>query len=504
VAGPDPETQLSPWIKYRVGTTLGSHGPSLGEDGQGYFGSWDPGWITRFSEATGAVTGNFNPITLVQSTPAIGSDGRVYFLTQGGGTTTGRLIALDPILMDFDWVFNTNSGRIGENDGASPTIGPDGDIVVPSSNGTVWRINNETGTPVWTRPGLSYAIHTIVFTRDDTKVIVSNGSRITALDYATGDVVWNFNCGSESGSPGVAPDGTIIFGCDGGTIFALHPARGIIQWTWQALAGVHHAPAFSETGKVYIGSSDKRMYAFDVATGNRDWSFIAANDIWQAAVVGTDGRIYFCDRFSTLYCITPQGHLVWDAALPSNNHRGPITMGADGTIYVAGNGVYAITQAISEQFADSFFAVRGNYLGGSLGDLMFSDNSYLRFGPGITFGSAQAPVEIVFESTCPRSQLARLKIDIETGATTNNLTQKMYLRDYQAGQWVEIDSRASTVADAEISLDLTTNLNRFVQAGSNEVQLRVTWIQSGPVFVYPWNVRVDRLQFGHLPRFVYP
>ncbi|MDQ2985774.1 MAG: PQQ-binding-like beta-propeller repeat protein [Armatimonadota bacterium] len=500
LVGPDPSTQIAPWIKYRVAGDLVSHAPAIRQDGAAFFGAWIPSLFTKFSTATGATEGSFEALNFIHSLAAIGESGRVYFTTSAPG---GRLFAIDPTIMDYDWTFLTNSISGGDFESASPTIGPDGDVVIPSTTGNAWRIDDANGLPVWTKTGLGQANQTIVFTRDDSRVIVGHANTISALFYGTGIQDWAFNAGSNVGGPGVAEDGTIIFGCDGGTVFALNP-NGTFKWSWLTLGQVKAPPAFSSDGRAYIGGYDRRLYCLDVATGARLWSYTGSNDFRQAPIVGSDGRVYIHDRVGRLYCISPSGQLIWAVVVPATEGRGEMSMGADGTIYVAGSGIYAITQAFTNQLLEAFAAVRGIHVSGGLSELQQSDETYLRYRPGITFSSSQAPVELTFDVTCPRTQLSKLNVTFEAGASTSNLNQQLYLRNYQTAQWDEIDARPTTLSDSVVQLNLDTNLNRYLEAGTRRVRLRATWKQTGPVFAFPWNIRIDHVRMDLLPPFVYP
>ncbi|MDQ2985894.1 MAG: PQQ-binding-like beta-propeller repeat protein, partial [Armatimonadota bacterium] len=475
-AGPPPGSYTSPWVKYRVTGPAVSHSPALGQGNVGFYGSWIPAHVGKFNISNGTTLGVFDTLgNFAQSTPAIASNGQIYAAVAANyqNSPVGRLFSINPVTMDYDWTFVTNAVKFSDYESVSPILGPDGDIMISSTTGQAWRIDDATGVPVWTKSGLGAGMHTIVFTRDDTKVIVPNGNSVTAFDYATGNQEWTLNCGAAAGAPAVSPDGTVIFGCDNGTIFALNPDTGGIEWTWLALASVRAAPAFSN-GKAYVSGHDNRLYCFDVATGNRDWSFTATNQLRQAPSVDSNGRIYVLARFGELYCVSPSGSLIWSHIINAEG-RGPLSIGADGTVYASGGGIFAITQTASSQSPESYSTVRGINIGGGLLEILQSDNLYLSYRPGIIFSSGQPPVELTFNVTCPRSQLASITISLESGATTSALVQKIFLWDNNSSLWVEVDSRASTVPDSVAEITVNTFTNRFVQAGTNLIKMRVTW-----------------------------
>src|SRR5688500_3806661 len=81
LTGPDPSTFTTPWVFKKLNTTSPvSHGPALGADGIGYFGTWVNNVCTKFQLGTGSVTGNFSALNYVQSTPAILPGGLAVFI----------------------------------------------------------------------------------------------------------------------------------------------------------------------------------------------------------------------------------------------------------------------------------------------------------------------------------------------------------------------------------------------------------------------------------------
>lgn len=134
---------------------------------------------------------------------------------------------------------------------------------------------------------------------------------------------------------------------------------------------------------------------------------------------------------------------------------------------------------------------RGQLFAGGLADLAVSDDVRAEFRPGVTFTTNEAPIRARVDATSPLLAPTSMRIVVESQSTAGSILQAVEAFDYVANAWVEVDARNSTVnVDGTIELDLTKPA-RFVD-GSGAVSARLLYRAVGPVFVYPWTVRVDR------------
>lgn len=127
--------------------------------------------------------------------------------------------------------------------------------------------------------------------------------------------VWRVTAGGPMvGSPTVGPDGTVFATSHDGKLYAVAP-DGAVRWRFAAGDRIWSTPAVAEDGTVYTGSDDDHLYAIDGATGSEKWRL----------------RIGTCDP---PIGFGPEG-------TRCDVDGGP-TLGPDGTIYVGGDGVYAV------------------------------------------------------------------------------------------------------------------------------------------------------------------
>jgi hypothetical protein len=134
---------------------------------------------------------------------------------------------------------------------------------------------------------------------------------------------------------------------------------------------------------------------------------------------------------------------------------------------------------------------RGQLFAGTVADLETSDNQRAEFRPGITFSSGEAPVRVRLEATSPIVSPTSLRVLIESHSTAAGMLQSVEAFDYDANDWVQVDSRNAAVnIDGTIELNLN-NPARFIDAGG-EMSARLSYRPTGPVFAYPWTARVDK------------
>lgn len=123
--------------------------------------------------------------------------------------------------------------------------------------------------------------------------------------YATG--------GAVVAAPTVASDGTILFSSHDRHVHALDPA-GTLRWKFRTGDFIWSAAALPASGLVLVGSDDDKLYALRLADGTEAWSL---NPGTCKRAVGRGPEAARCD--------------IED-----------VTLGPDGTIYIAGEGIYAI------------------------------------------------------------------------------------------------------------------------------------------------------------------
>ncbi len=143
---------------------------------------------------------------------------------------------------------------------------------------------------------------------------------------------------------------------------------------------------------------------------------------------------------------------------------------------------------------DQFTVFRGQQIGGALEDVFESDDSRMRFNPGFTINSAEAPVWLIFDATLPSDNPASLEIVMESQAGTPGLTSTLEAWNWNRMDYDVVDvSSASFNSDTIVTADLSAGISDYAQAGTGDVRTRVGWRKTGFTINYPWEIRLDQL-----------
>lgn len=279
----------------------------------------------------------------IWSSPAIGADGTVYF-----GSDADRLCAVGPS-GEEKWRLSTAKPAVkgdkvegGRYDvDTSPALLADGTVVVvchadilavrPDTGALAWSFDAGMGAKAFASPALGV---------DGTIYVGTQGDRFFALD-AHGKPRWSLDTGGDNdGTPAVADDGTVFFGSDDGFVRAVAPG-GALRWQ-RALGGAIRAPiAVGHDGTVFASTYGEVPFlaALDGSTGAERWRFHTAPGegafygVQSGALVDAEGYVYFGGRDHFVYCLSPDGELVWKLETGDQVDAGP-AIGPDGTLYV--------------------------------------------------------------------------------------------------------------------------------------------------------------------------
>jgi len=280
---------------YETDTWLWSS-PAIGSEGMIYFGSPD-NHLYALDTEEGYKEWSFEADGGIISSPAVTEDETIYF-----GTDNSGLYALDDE-GELKWSYPTG-GAIN----SSPNVDEDGNIYFGSSEGHLysldqtgdlnWRV--ELDTWVWSSPALG---------EDDIVYVGSGDGTLYAIDREDGSEVWNYSTeGDIYSSPAIGEDGTIYFGSYDGKLYALDQ-DGSLEWDHEIGSKIHPSPVIGEDGTVYIGSHDGTFHALD--EGDLLWTFETSDRISSSAAISSDGIIYFGSEEGSFYALDPDGNERW-------------------------------------------------------------------------------------------------------------------------------------------------------------------------------------------------
>ena len=111
------------------------------------------------------------------------------------------------------------------------------------------------------------------------------------------------------------------------------PLSNLTKWSNLNIVSSGSA-VIDNTGHIYIGGSDGYLYCLN-NQGLVIWRYGTASGIICTPTIGYDGNIYFSNWMnSSLFCISPNGELIWKYELGEYNTGSSPIFDDDGTLYV--------------------------------------------------------------------------------------------------------------------------------------------------------------------------
>lgn len=278
-----------------------------------------------------AVTGsNGKEGDSVTGSPAVGSDGAVYF-----GSTDNNVYAINPD-GSLRWRYETG----GLIDTCSPAIGIDGTVIVGSNDGTLRAFDPVSGALRWSHAfgtGIAVSNSPAVAT-DGTLYVKPSDGFLYALNPYSGDVLWKYDCSAigSYASAAVAADGTVYQGSDDKKLYALNP-DGTLKWSFTAENEIYTVPAIDASGNLYFGVlGTGKLYSLTSA-GQLRWVYSGATAATTSSpALSADGRtVYFAAYDRRLHAVnTADGTGRWIYGLENEVRASSPAVGEDGTVYV--------------------------------------------------------------------------------------------------------------------------------------------------------------------------
>ena len=166
----------------------------------------------------------------------------------------------------------------------------------------------------------------------------------------------------------------------------------------------------------------------------------------------------------------------------------PGIRGDEGNIVL--NGTF---EPLAEIPPSSFTVIRGVTVDNSseLSNVQSSDDSYIRYNPGFTLNSNEAPVWLEFVSMVEVG--FEYQLAIESNANTPGLTYTVEARNYANGGNFEVIGTAAESFSADSTEFFGLTLEQIDSNGESEV--RVGWRSTGFTLLFPWEVRVDAVSW---------
>ena len=270
-----------------------------------------------------------------------------YYATLSGDISQGNQPADDKQPGDLIWEFET-----GDDVYSSPAIGSDGTIYFGSNDNNLYAINPD-GSKKWEFKTSGSVRSSPAIGSDSTIYVGSDDKSLHAI-YPDGSKKWEFKTGDDVySSPAIGSDSTIYVGSDDNNLYAINP-NGSKKWEFKTSGSVRSSPAIGSDGMVYFGSREHKVYALDGKTGAKQWEFLTGANgvVFSSPAIGSDGTIYVGSYDKSLHAIKPDGSKKWEFKTGDDVYSSP-AIGSDGTIYVGSDdkNLHAINPDGSKKWA---------------------------------------------------------------------------------------------------------------------------------------------------------
>jgi outer membrane protein assembly factor BamB len=228
------------------------------------------------------------PIWLLEPRP-----GEVYgpLAVEGGllifGTSTGRLLAVDPVQPRTAWELNLEAGPL-----LAPVVGG-GTVYCCSVSGTLFALSAEDGALRW---------------RQDVG-------------------------GPMAAAPGLDPEGGRLFtATQDGTVACIDLDNGVLRWRY-ASGTSHHVTPLMAGRRLFVGGDDGGFRCLDAETGRLRWTKSTGAAV-RTTAFAVDDLVIFGSWDGLLYAVEQSGGRTrWKAELPGRMVLPPV--GLDELVVVA-------------------------------------------------------------------------------------------------------------------------------------------------------------------------
>ncbi|MCU0490782.1 MAG: PQQ-binding-like beta-propeller repeat protein [Chloroflexaceae bacterium] len=179
------------------------------------------------------------------------------------------------------WIWNGPAGidtgpaadHLALPKGADPVFGG-GRFYVGHTDGNVRAVSTQNGQLLWTRQVGGQLLNVGAYDpATDAVFFASTNGRIFKLRASDGQVVGDFNAGSEIRQAPLLVGDTIYIGTMGGTLYALNTQNLTSRWNYAAGAAMLASAAYANKngGLIIFPSEDKFVHAVRTSNGSRAW-----------------------------------------------------------------------------------------------------------------------------------------------------------------------------------------------------------------------------------------
>jgi probable HAF family extracellular repeat protein len=176
------------------------------------------------------------------------------------------------------------------------------------------------------------------------------------------------------------------------------------------------------------------------------------------------------------------------------------SVSADGSA-IAGSGLFngqprawLATGLTGSRFAPTTEIIdRGAPIAGDTDSYAFVDSDRRVFRPGVTLSTALAPIQVVVESHVATAIPSSLRVIFTSNSQIGNVTERIEVWDFTASHYLIVRNATAAVGQDGMSVIEVPGSSDYYVGPNNTVRVRYSFKASGPVLVYPYQVRINQV-----------
>ncbi len=199
------------------------------------------------------------------------------------------------------------------------------------------KLDKATGQELWGYPGAEGFYLGQAAILDGVVYAPNNDGTLYALDAENGSLLWTFKTGHYLWAQPQIMNDVIYLGSMDHFVYAIS-LDGQEIWSKELSGAVTGAPILNEDGSMlFVGSLDNEMIALDTASGEEVWTFGTSQSVWGTSILA-DGRLIFTDSAGTVYAVDAEsGEALWQTSTSAEIVGGVSSIG-DGFVVATKEG----------------------------------------------------------------------------------------------------------------------------------------------------------------------
>jgi outer membrane protein assembly factor BamB/predicted MPP superfamily phosphohydrolase len=146
---------------------------------------------------------------------------------------------------------------------------------------------------------------------DETAVFTDTKGYIKALDYNTGEQLWEFGTKGKVYSTPAIEDGQVVVASTDGSVYNVSLDDGSLNWIFPTPKAIVASPVIDDS-TVYVGSSEGIFRALSLNNGKILWEYDGVRGFVETKPLVDEHNVYFGDWGSYFYALDKKtGKLAW-------------------------------------------------------------------------------------------------------------------------------------------------------------------------------------------------